>query len=119
LDKVASVSTTIEGSIYFDLGKYDLKPASIAVLDQKIALLKKYPGMRVSLVGHTCDIGSENLNMTLSKNRANIARLYMITQGIGSMRLQDVPMGKIMPTFSNATEDSKSMNRRVDFKVAE
>jgi outer membrane protein OmpA-like peptidoglycan-associated protein len=119
LAKVASVSATIDGSIYFDLGKYDLKPASIVVLDQKIALLKKYPEMKVSLVGHTCDIGGENLNMTLSKNRANMARLYMISQGISSVRLQEVPMGKIMPTYSNATENSKSMNRRVDFKVAE
>jgi outer membrane protein OmpA-like peptidoglycan-associated protein len=116
----AKVQANIEkmnGCIYFDLGKYELKTEAIRILDQKVALMKKYPTMKVQLVAHTCDIGDDKLNDQLSKNRAEMTRFYMISQGISPARLQDVPMGKKFPAYPN-TDEYRSYNRRVDFRVA-
>jgi outer membrane protein OmpA-like peptidoglycan-associated protein len=117
--KVQKIVKQMEGSIYFDLGEYKLKTESIKTLDQKIALMKKYPDMQLSLVAHTCDLGSDNLNDRLSKNRAEIARFYMISQGVSSRRLTDVPMGKKFPVYPNTNEYNRSLNRSVIFLVVQ
>ena len=116
--KAQKVVEIMSSSIYFDLGKYELKTEAIKVLDQKIAFMKRYPDLKISLIAHTCDIGDDKLNDQLSKNRAEMARFYMISQGISATRLQDVPMGKKFPTYPNTDEYNRSQNRRVDFKVA-
>jgi outer membrane protein OmpA-like peptidoglycan-associated protein len=117
--KVQTIVEKMEGSIYFDLGKYELKTESIKVLDQKIALMKKYPALKVALVAHTCDLGNDKLNDQLSGNRAEMARFYMISQGINARRLEDVLMGKKFPTYPNTDEYNRSRNRRVDFQVVD
>jgi outer membrane protein OmpA-like peptidoglycan-associated protein len=106
----------LEESIYFALDKYDLDQEAIVVLDRKVAQMKKYPYVSVSLVGHTCDLGSTLHNDELSRNRATEARFYMISKGVKPSRIEIVPMGKHYPNYPNTTEESRRMNRRVDFK---
>jgi len=110
-----SVIDEIEESIYFPLNKYTLDQEAIEVLDRKVAQMKRYPYATVSVVGHTCDLGSGGLNDELSLNRATAARLYMISKGIRPSRIELIPMGKNYPTHPNTTEDSRRLNRRVDF----
>ena len=105
----------LEESIYFALDKYDLDDEAIEVLDRKVAQMKKYPYVSVSLVGHTCDLGTNPHNDELSRNRAMSARFYMISKGIKPSRIEIVPMGKHHPTYPNNTEESRKLNRRVDF----
>ena len=117
--RVNQMIDELEESIYFDLDKSTLRQKSIEVLDRKLRLMKKYPDLVISLVGHTCDIGKDGYNDELSFRRSEVARLYLISHGISSRRLIDVPMGKKYPTYPNTTEYYKSLNRRVDFRVAE
>ena len=105
----------LEEPIYFDLDKYNLDAEAIAILDRKIAQMKRYPQLSVSLVGHTCDLGTNPHNDELSTNRAQAARMYMIGKGIKPSRLDIIPMGKNFPSYPNTSEDSRRMNRRVDF----
>ena len=105
----------LQESIYFALSKYDLDQEAIEVLDRKVAQMKKYPYATISVVGHTCDLGSNTLNDELSLNRATAARLYMISKGVKPSRIEVIPMGKHYPSHINANEDSRRLNRRVDF----
>ncbi len=105
----------LEESIYFDLDKYNLDQEAIEVLDRKVAQMKKYPYASVSIVGHTCDLGSASHNDELSRNRAMAARYYMIRKGIKPARIEVIPMGIFYPSHPNDTEDHRRLNRRVDF----
>ena len=105
----------LEEPIFFDLDKYNLDAEAIAILDRKIAQMKRYPQLSVSLVGHTCDLGTNPHNDELSTNRAQAARMYMIGKGIKPSRLDIIPMGKNFPSYPNTSEDSRRLNRRVDF----
>jgi outer membrane protein OmpA-like peptidoglycan-associated protein len=117
--RINQIIDDLEESIYFDLNKSDLKQKSIEVLDRKLQLMKKYPDLVISLVGHTCDLGKDGYNDELSFRRSDVARLYLISHGISSRRLIDIPMGEKYPSYPNTTEYYRSLNRRVNFRVAE
>jgi outer membrane protein OmpA-like peptidoglycan-associated protein len=105
----------LDEPIYFDLDKSTLKQKSVEVLNRKIEQLKKYPYAVVTLVGHTCDIGTENHNNSLSYNRADAVRQYLIQRGIEPQRIHVQPMGPRNPTYPNDSEQNRALNRRVDF----
>jgi outer membrane protein OmpA-like peptidoglycan-associated protein len=117
LDKVNDILNYMTESIYFDLGKSDLREASIEVLDRKVALMTQYPGLSMALVGHTCDLGGNILNDELSQNRCMAARNYMIRKGVRASRIDLVPMGKHHPDYPNNSEENRELNRRVDFII--
>lgn len=104
--------------IYFDLDKFSLTAKSIEVLNRKVELMKKYPHAVLTVVGHTCDIGKLEYNETLSANRAEAARMYLIQKGISPMRVITIPMGKRNPSVQNTSEANRALNRRVDFYLA-
>jgi outer membrane protein OmpA-like peptidoglycan-associated protein len=118
-NKVKQIMSNMSASIYFDLSKYDLREDAFEVLDRKIELMKKYPNLMMTLVGHTCDIGSNTLNDELSYNRCLSARNYMIRRGIRASRIDIVSMGKHHPDYPNDSEESRELNRRVDFMTVE
>jgi outer membrane protein OmpA-like peptidoglycan-associated protein len=115
--KAAEVEAYMLAPIFFDLGKYDIRDSEIEVLDRKVALMKKYPNLNMSLIGHTCDLGSDKSNDVLSSNRTISARNYMIRKGIKASRLDLVPMGKHHPDYPNNAEANREKNRRVDFII--
>ena len=105
----------LQEPIYFDLDKYNLDQEAITILDRKVALMKKHPEASVSVVAHTCDLGTTGHNDELSLNRAMAARYYMISKGISPSRIELIPMGKHYPMHPNTSEDSRRLNRRDDF----
>ena len=105
----------LEEPIYFALDKYFLDQEAIEILDRKVARMKKYPDASVSIIAHTCDLGTSIHNDELSRNRALAARFYMINKGIAPSRIEIIPMGKHYPMYPNTTEDSRRLNRRDDF----
>lgn len=112
------VEEEIEESIYFDLDKYDLRPESIEVLDRKVALMKKYPQAALSVIGHTCDLGTEGHNDQLSLDRAEAAKMYLIEHGVHPARIIPIPKGEHNPKHKNDSEPNRALNRRVDFILA-
>ena len=101
-------------SIYFDLDKSNLNAESIEILDRKVALMKKYPQAVLTVIGHTCNIGSIPYNERLSSERADAARMYLIQKGINPTRVITIPMGMKNPTYTNEGKN-RELNRRVDF----
>src|SRR5690606_28896212 len=65
--------------VYFDTAKYNINAASQATLDKLAAVLKEYPDTDVVVVGHTDSVGADDMNMTLSKNRAQSVTNYFVS----------------------------------------
>ncbi|HRZ41518.1 MAG TPA: OmpA family protein [Bacteroidales bacterium] len=104
-------------NIFFAFDKSDLLPASYPELDKLVALMKKYPTMRIEIAGHTDYKGSVEYNVKLSNDRANSVVQYLIGQGIPASRLTWIGHGKSKPIADNTTEEGRQLNRRVEFTI--
>jgi outer membrane protein OmpA-like peptidoglycan-associated protein len=101
--------------IYFDTDRAVIKPESKPTLDEMAKLLGGQPQLKVFIVGHTDSQGAYEHNMTLSRQRAEavaaaLAGAYKIARG----RLYTAGVGYLAPVGSNATEDGRALNRRVE-----
>jgi len=105
---------TIYG-ILFDVAKSTIKPESDVALKQIIDYLNKFPEVKIIIVGHTDITGSFQSNITLSKERAESIKTYLITNGkIDKSRLQSDGVGPLCPVSTNSTDDGRKLNRRVE-----
>jgi len=102
--------------VYFDTAKWDIKPASYAVLDEVISVLKKNPEVKVEIQGHTDNRGSSAYNQKLSERRAKSVMEYLVKNGIAAGRLSYEGYGPSRPVASNATPEGQAKNRRVELK---
>ncbi|OZV68983.1 OmpA family protein [Winogradskyella aurantia] len=107
-------------NIYFDLDKWDIKPQAANTLNILVDLMKKYPRMEVQLGAHTDSRSSFEYNLELSKNRAQSALEYIISNGIEKSRLTAIGYGKsrlLIDCGDNCTENEHAINRRCEFVI--
>lgn len=110
----ATGHVTIYG-IYFDTAKADIRPESDAAIAEIAKLLGSNAALNVYVVGHTDSVGSLDANMKLSKDRAEaVAKALINKHGIAPDRLKAHGVASLAPVASNATEDGKQKNRRVE-----
>jgi outer membrane protein OmpA-like peptidoglycan-associated protein len=100
--------------INFATDKSDIKPESQKIIDQIVEMLKSNPSLKISIEGHTDNVGSSASNKTLSENRAKSVMTAIITQGIDKTRLSAKGFGQEKPIAENSTEDGRAKNRRVE-----
>jgi OOP family OmpA-OmpF porin len=106
-------------------GEHNIEPTlqlptadSIAILDQAIDALKRYPEIKVELDGHTDSVGTDAYNQKLSERRAQIVYDYLTSHGIDASRITAVKgFGETMPIDTNATKEGRARNRRTELKV--
>lgn len=101
--------------INFDSNKADLKPESKASLDQVAEFMKAKPEVKIHVVGHTDNVGSLESNLKLSRARAGSVVTALVNDyGIEEARLNPAGVGQLAPIATNATEEGRAMNRRVE-----
>jgi outer membrane protein OmpA-like peptidoglycan-associated protein len=101
-------------NILFDTGKATLKPESSRELQLVIDVLKADAALKLEIQGHTDNTGAKAANQTLSQQRADAVRDYLVkTGGIAAARLTAVGYGDTKPVAPNTTDDGKAQNRRV------
>ena len=114
----AIVITFDENSgVYFATDKYNINSASQETLNKLIGVFKEYPDTNILVVGHTDSVGSEDYNMTLSKNRANAVTDYLSGNGISRGRLNTNWFGETQPMHDNSTAAGRAKNRRVNVAI--
>ncbi len=102
-------------NILFDTGKATITPGSSKELQLVIDVLKADATLRIEVQGHTDNTGTPASNLTLSEQRANAVRDYLIrTGGIAATRLTAVGFGDTKPVAPNTTDEGKAQNRRVE-----
>lgn len=101
--------------VNFDFDKSELRPDAIALLDQAIDVLNRYPSVNVEVAGHTDSIGTDEYNQGLSERRANAVYQYLIGHGIPADRLSGPNgYGEGRPIDTNNTSEGRARNRRTE-----
>jgi len=101
--------------LHFDFNKAELKPESAPTLEEMAKLLKAEPGLEVLVVGHTDNVGAFDFNQDLSLRRARaIATALATKHGIERERLTPMGAAFMAPVTTNATEEGRALNRRVE-----
>ena len=110
LDNKVSASMN---NIFFKTGSSSLEPTSLPEL-KRIASIIKDKNIKVNILGHTDNIGTDAVNVALSLERANKIKQILINEGCDQEDVITKGMGKSMPIASNNTEAGRAKNRRVD-----
>ena len=109
---------TLSSQVLFDVDKINLRDSAKDGLRQVVELLKAYPTNKLRVSGYTDSSGSAKYNQTLSEERARAVADYLIQQGgIAGSRIQAKGYGKRRPVASNATEEGRQQNRRVEIDI--
>ncbi|MET1054159.1 MAG: OmpA family protein, partial [Pedobacter sp.] len=100
----------------FDLGKSTIKATSYTTLNRVAALLVE-KNFSLKLAGHTDNTGSMALNLSLSKDRAEAVKSYLVSQGANPSRIEATGYGPNQPIATNKTAAGRQKNRRVEFTL--
>lgn len=103
-------------NIQFEFNSSVIKTSYYEVLDQIARDLKKYPTVKLSLNGHASAEGSTNYNMSLSTDRANAVKNYLVNAGVIADNLAAKGFGESMPVATDDSEATRQANRRVEIR---
>jgi outer membrane protein OmpA-like peptidoglycan-associated protein len=102
-------------NIYFDFGSAVLLPESDVAIAEIARLLSDRPELQVYLVGHTDSVGTLEANLTLSRQRAEAVVAALEGRfGVAARRAVPAGVGPLAPVASNASEEGRQLNRRVE-----
>jgi outer membrane protein OmpA-like peptidoglycan-associated protein len=104
--------------VLFDTGKYSLKPGAREKLAKVAGILLAYPGLNIEVGGYTDNVGGDAMNQTLSENRANSVRDYLVQQGVATGSVSSKGFGNTLPVASNEKSAGRQQNRRVELLVS-
>jgi OmpA-OmpF porin, OOP family len=117
------VSIDLKG-VNFDFDKSTLRPDAVAILNEAIEILKRYPDLKVEVAGHTDSKGTDAYNQSLSERRASAVYDYLTSNGIDAGRLVGpVGYGESRPIAPNTNDDGsdnpegRARNRRTELNV--
>jgi len=106
-------------NVFFHFDKAGLLPESSKEIEHIYDVLQLDPTLDIQIHGHTDSIGSEEYNLTLSESRAKAVAAYLIALGLAENRILWQGHGGAKPIVSNASEDGRKQNRRVEFIITE
>lgn len=117
VDDAIVVTFDENSGVYFATDKYNINTASQTTLNKLSSIFIEYPDTNILIVGHTDSVGSEDYNMTLSKNRANAVTNYLVGKGLSSGRFTTNWFGETQPMHDNSTAEGRAKNRRVNVAI--
>lgn len=102
--------------IVFETGKADIKPESEGTLREVLQSLQANPEVQVEIGGYTDNVGNDENNLTLSLNRANSVKQWLVNNGVDADRIMTKGYGETNPTATNDTPEGRQLNRRIEMK---
>ncbi len=103
--------------VNFAFDSSELTPQSKGILGQWVTKMKEDQTNRVEVAGHTDSVGSDAYNQPLSERRAKSVVDYFVSQGVPANRIKAVGYGQSRPIASNATDEGRAQNRRVELHI--
>jgi outer membrane protein OmpA-like peptidoglycan-associated protein len=106
-------------TLYFGFNRAELSAEGENQLGALLEALKgqELKPYRFRLAGHTCSLGTDEYNQTLSERRSKVVREWLEAHGISGQRLVSVGFGESKPISDNATENGRRLNRRVEIRT--
>ena len=104
--------------VLFATGKFELQPNAREALAKFSGIVLAHPGLKIQVEGYTDSVGTDTFNQTLSENRANSVRAYLIAQGIDPTGVTAVGFGKSNPIATNDSAAGRQQNRRVEIIIS-
>jgi outer membrane protein OmpA-like peptidoglycan-associated protein len=104
-------------NVFFKQGQPVLLPESYPELDRLTELMNVNPRIEIELDGHTDNQGNFQANMTLSQQRVDRVKLYLVDHGISGKRITGKGYGPTKPVAPNDKEENRRLNRRVEFRI--
>ncbi|MCG8474636.1 MAG: OmpA family protein [Cytophagales bacterium] len=117
LEKLEIEKAIVLKEVLFERGTVKLLEASHDQLKKLVSVLKQNPSMRIEIGGHTDNRGSAKAKNRLSRNRAAAVKEYLGKSGIDESRVLTRGYGSSRPIASNQSEETRRLNRRVEFKI--
>lgn len=113
----AVVIEMVMKNLQFETGKAVIKPVSFESLDALADLFKRKTEYRLTIDGHTDNVGSAKMNLDLSTKRAKAAKDYLVKKGVPAERITATGYGLTKPIAPNTTAEGRQQNRRVEFTI--
>lgn len=109
----------LPGNITFDTGKSIVKDNFKQTLDSIVDVVKKYDKTTLQITGFTDSTGGYDMNMALSRDRANAVKNYLVFKGVPANRIVTEGKGPANPIGDNNTASGREQNRRVEISFLE
>lgn len=117
IEEVKKSEPIILENIFFESGSATLLESSNYEIDKLYQLLSKNENLKIEIIGHTDNVGSDSDNMRLSDSRAKAVYDVLIDKGIDASRLSHKGMGETKPIADNSTPEGQRTNRRTEFII--
>ncbi|MEM7297871.1 MAG: OmpA family protein [Bacteroidota bacterium] len=119
LEPLTAGSSILLENVLFERAKDRILTSSYEQLDLLAEVMKENPDLKIRLKGHTDNKGNARSNLELSQNRVDAVADYLRKKGIGKKRISGIGLGGKYPIASNETEETRQLNRRVEFEIVE
>ncbi|SEF95694.1 Outer membrane protein OmpA [Bryocella elongata] len=104
--------------VLFDTGKFTLKSDAQVRLAKISTILELYPNLKVQVEGYTDSTGTPAFNQTLSENRADTVKNFLVQNGVPQPNVSAQGFGATNFVADNATVQGRQQNRRVNLVVS-
>lgn len=113
-----AVRAMIAERVHFDYDRSNIRPGEdTRVLESKLRIMQANPDLRIEIVGHCDERGSDEYNLALGQRRAVSAKQFLTDRGINPDRIAVRSMGEEQPVDPGHTEDAWALNRRDEFVI--
>ncbi len=113
-----SVRQMISSMVNFDFDRSNIRPGDdTQVLEQKLSILQANPQLRLRIVGHCDERGTDAYNLALGNRRAISARAFLTNRGVDESRVEILSRGEEQPLDSGGNEAAWARNRRAEFQI--
>ena len=116
-DQSGNINLVMPGNITFATNSTLINSSFNNTLNKLASTMVEYDQNTISVMGFTDNVGNANYNQDLSQRRAQAVKNYLVSRGVASNRINTYGYGEADPIASNATEQGRAQNRRVEIKI--
>lgn len=103
--------------IYYNTNSADISEKSKYILDEFALYLIENKSIKITIQGHTDNVGNANANLALSTDRAFSVKQYLESKGVSGARIQYQGFGSAKPIADNNSAEGRAQNRRTEFVI--
>lgn len=112
-----SALATMQQMIYFERDQSTLSDSAKRILDEKVAVFRANPNMKIVIVGHASSPGSDAYNAALGLRRAEASKAYLVSRGVDQSRVEISTKGEGQLAVDGDTDSANAANRRGAFRL--